>query len=101
MNSANLPAAAGTCGTKEVATLSPEPTRAARPSIDVRSRLLDEYLDLKERVKPLEKRLEEVKDRLLDLVTENRHFFDCGRPMSVRLAPRLGQELRLWRLAGG
>src|SRR2546426_11976359 len=99
MNSANLPAAAGTCGTKEVATLSPEPTRAASPSIDVRSRLLDESLDLKERVKPLEKRLEEVRDRLLDLVTEHGHFIDEVLSVSVRIEPRFGKEYDSERLA--
>src|SRR3989442_5542996 len=88
MNSADLPAATRR-GTKEVATLSPEPTRAARPSIDVRSRLLDEYLDLKERVKPLEKRLEEVRDRLLDLVAEHGHLIDEVRSWRVRIQSRL------------
>src|SRR5207247_4964281 len=91
MNSANLPAATGR-GTKEVATLSPEPTRAARTGIDVRSRLLDEYLDLKERVKPLEKRLEEVRDRLLDLVTEHGHFIDEVCSVCVRIEPRFGKD---------
>ena len=99
MNSADLPAATRTCGIKEVATLSPEPTRAARPTIDVRSRLLDEYLDLKERVKPLEKRLEEVRDRLLDLVTEHGHFIDEVRSVSVRIEPRFGKEYDSERLA--
>src|SRR5438876_3533111 len=98
MNSADLPAATRR-GTKEVATLSPEPTRAARTGIDVRSRLLDEYLDLKERVKPLEKRLEEVRDRLLDLVTEHGHFIDEVRSVSVRIEPRFGKEYDSERLA--
>ena len=98
MNSADLLAATRR-GTKEVATLSPEPTRAARPSIDVRSRLLDEYLDLKERVKPLEKRLEEVRDRLLDLVTEHGHFIDEVLSVSVRIEPRFGKEYDSERLA--
>src|SRR5438132_9362607 len=98
MNSANLPAATRR-GTKEVATLSPEPRRAARPSSDVRSRLLDEYLDLKERVKPLEKRLEEVRDRLLDLVTEHGHFIDEVLLVSVRVEPRFGKEYNSERLA--
>ncbi|TMG05122.1 MAG: hypothetical protein E6I09_05410 [Chloroflexi bacterium] len=79
--------------------MSPEPTRAARPTIDVRSRLLDEYLDLKERVKPLEKRLEEVRDRLLDLVTEHGHFIDEVRSVSVRIEPRFGKEYDSERLA--
>src|SRR5437899_11340106 len=91
MNSANLPAATGR-GTKEVATLSPEPTRAARPTIDVRSRLLDEYLDLKERVKPLETRPEGVRDRLLDLVTETGNFIDAVRFESDCIAPRFGHD---------
>src|SRR5438445_13365657 len=99
MNSADLAAATRVCGIKEVATLSPEPTRAARPTIDVRSRLLDEYLDLKERVKPLEKRLEGVRDRLLDLVTEHGHFIDEVRSVSVRIEPRFGKEYDSERLA--
>ena len=79
--------------------MSPEPTRAAKPSIDVRSRLLDEYLDLKERLKPLEKRLEEVRDRLLDLVTEHGHFIDEALAVSVRIEPRFGKEYDSERLA--
>src|SRR6266516_4604707 len=99
MNSADLPAATRR-GTKEVATFSPEPTRAARTGIDVRSSLLDEYLDLKERVKPLEKRLEEVRDRLLDLVTEHGHFIDEVRSESVCASSRAlarNTTLSVWR----
>ena len=44
--------------------------------IDVGAALLDEYLELKEKLGPLEKRLDEVRDRLRDLVTEHGHFID-------------------------
>ncbi len=47
--------------------------------------LLDEYLDLKERLGPLEKRLEEVRDQLRDLVTEHGHFVDEERGVIVRV----------------
>ncbi len=40
---------------------------------DVRAALLEEYLELKERVNPLEKRLSQVRDQLRDIVTEEGH----------------------------
>jgi hypothetical protein len=50
---------------------------------DVGGRLLEEYLDLKEQLGPLEKRLEQVRDRLRDLVTERGHFVDEARGVLV------------------
>ncbi len=38
---------------------------------DVGAALLDEYMELKGELSPLEKRLREVRDRLRDLVTEH------------------------------
>ena len=43
-----------------------QPLRLQR-TLDVRVALLDEYLELKEKLGPLEKRLEDVRDRLRDL----------------------------------
>src|SRR3989442_8991054 len=90
MNSADLPAATRTCGIKEGAKLSPEPTQAARPSIEVSSRLLDEYLDLKERVKPLEKRLERRRNRLLEPSTDDCRIVFEHRPLGAPLEAPLG-----------
>ncbi len=43
-----------------------------RPAgIDVGTALLDEYMELKGELGPLEKRMREVRDRLRDLVTEH------------------------------
>src|SRR6266496_1652839 len=58
--------------------------------VDIRAALLDEYLELKEKLGPLEKRLEDVRDRLRDLVTEEGHFVD-----ELQAAfPRLGACVR-------
>jgi hypothetical protein len=59
---------------------------------DVRATLLDEYLDLKERLGPLEKRLAQVRDLLRDLVTEHGHFVDEVRGVAVRVEPRFRKE---------
>src|SRR5881409_1734423 len=56
--------------------------------VDIRAALLDEYLELKEKLGPLEKRLEDVRDRLRDLVTEEGHFVDEVRAVIVRVEPR-------------
>lgn len=56
--------------------------------------LLDEYLELKERLGPLEKRLGEVRDRLRDLVTEHGHF--SWRRFAVSLStsrPASGRDM--------
>jgi len=64
-----------------------------RPAgIDVGAALLDEYLELKERLSPLEKRLGEVRDRLRDLVTEHGHFVDEVRGVIVRVEARFRKE---------
>jgi hypothetical protein len=64
-----------------------------RPAgIDVGAALLDEYLELKEKLGPLEKRLGEVRDRLRDLVTEHGHFVDEVRGVMVRIEPRFRKE---------
>jgi hypothetical protein len=70
-----------------------------RPAaIDVRARLLDEYLELKEKLGPLEKRLGDVRDRLRDLVTEHGHFVDEVRGVAVRVEPRFRKEYDADRL---
>jgi len=64
-----------------------------RPAgIDVGAALLDEYLELKEKLGPLEKRLDEVRDRLRDLVTEQGHFIDEVRGVAVHVEPRFRKE---------
>jgi len=66
---------------------------------DVGSRLLTEYLELKEQLAPLEKRLEQVRDRLRDLVTERGHFVDETRGVVVCVEPRFRKEYDAERLA--
>jgi hypothetical protein len=66
---------------------------------DVRAALLDEYLELKERVSPLEKRLMQVRDRLRDMVTEEGHFVDELRGVAVHVEPRFRKEYDPERLA--
>src|SRR2546425_6734320 len=77
---------------EEVAMTIIEPRIGEAPPADIRARLLDEYLELKERLSPLEKRLEEVRDRLKDLVTEHGHFVDELRGVLVRVEPRFRKE---------
>jgi hypothetical protein len=64
----------------------------------IRAALLDEYLELKEKLGPLEKRLEDVRDRLRDLVTEEGHFVDEIRGVIVRVEPRFRKEYDAERL---
>ena len=71
---------------------------ALKPARDVRAGLLDEYLELKEKLGPLEKRLEDVRDRLRDLVTEEGHFVDEIRGVIVRVEPRFRKEYDAERL---
>ncbi len=59
---------------------------------DVGAALLDEYLELKEELAPLEKRLGEVRDRLRDVVTEHGHFVDEARGVAVHVEPRFRKE---------
>jgi hypothetical protein len=66
---------------------------------NVASALLDEYLKLKEKLGPLERRLDEVRDRLRDLVTEQGYFIDELRGVSVRVEPRFRKEYDAERLA--
>jgi hypothetical protein len=79
-----------------------QPERLEMPSAgtDVRGRLLEEYLELKEQLAPLEKRLELVRDRLRDLVTERGHFVDETRGVLVCVEPRFRKEYDAERLAG-
>ncbi len=66
--------------------------------MNVTAALLDEYLELKEKLNPLERRLGEVRDRLRDLVTERGHFVDEVRGVSVRVEPRFRKEYDAERL---
>lgn len=59
---------------------------------DVAATLLDEYLEFKDRLGPLEKRLGEVRDRLRDLVTEHGHFVDEVRGVAVHVEPSFRKE---------
>ena len=65
---------------------------------DVREALLEEHLDLKERLNPLEKRLAHVRDLLRDVVTEHGHFVDEVRGVAVRVEPRFRKEYDAERL---
>ncbi len=70
-----------------------------RPTgIDVRVALLDEYMELKGELGPLEKRMREVRDRLRDLVTEHGHFVDETRGVAVRVEARFRKEYDAERL---
>ena len=60
--------------------------------------LVDEYLDLKEKLEPLEKRLQQVKNLLKDLVTEESPFVDELRGVTVYLQPRFRKEYDAERL---
>src|SRR5438445_13554349 len=68
-------------------------------SSDVRAALLEEYLELKERVNPLEKRLSQVRDQLRDIVTEEGHFVDELRGVGVHVEARFRKEYDPDRLA--
>ncbi len=63
-----------------------------RAGTDVGAALLDEYLELKGELGPLEKRLGDVRDRLRDLVTEHGHFVDEVRGVMVRIEARFRKE---------
>ncbi len=67
---------------------------------NVAAALLDEYLALKGKPGPLDKRLDEVRDRLRDLVTEHGHFVDEVRGVSVRVEPRFRKEYEPEQLRG-
>ncbi len=70
-----------------------------RPAgMDVGAALLDEYMELKGELGPLEKRMSEVRDRLRDLVTEHGHFVDEVRGVAVHVEPRLRKEYDAERL---
>jgi hypothetical protein len=68
-------------------------------ALDIRVALLEEYLELKEKVGPLEKRLSQVRDRLRDIVTEEGHFIDELRGVSVHVEARFRKEYDPDRLA--
>ncbi len=65
---------------------------------DVGAALLDEYLELKEELGPLEKRMGEVRDRLRDVLTEHGHFVDEVRGVAVHVEPRFRKEYDAERL---
>ncbi len=65
---------------------------------DAAAAFLDEYLELKEKLGPLEKRLAEVRDRLRDLVTEEGHFVDEVRGVAVHVEARFRKEYDAERL---
>jgi hypothetical protein len=69
-----------------------EQTSEKPAGTNVAAALLDEYLELKGKLGPLEKRLGEVRDRLRDLVTEHGHFVDELRGVMVRVEPRFRKE---------
>lgn len=69
------------------------------PTADAREALLDEYLELKAKIAPVEKRLEQVRDRLREIVTEHGHFVDEVRAVMVRVEPRFRKEYDADRLA--
>jgi len=75
-----------------------EQSRLSQPPGDTRSGVLDEYLDLKEQLAPLELRLEKVRDRLRDLVTEHGHFVAELRGVIVHVEPRFRKEYDPQRL---
>jgi len=66
--------------------------------MNVAPALVDEYLDLKEKLEPLEKRLTRVKNLLKDLVTEEGPFVDELRGVTVYLQPRFRKEYDAERL---
>ena len=67
-----------------------------RPTgIDVRVALLDEYMELKGELGPLEKRMREVRDRLRDLVTEHGHFVDEARGVASTSRPASARSMTL------
>ncbi len=65
---------------------------------DVGAALLDEYLELKGELGPLEKRLGEVRDQLRDVVTEHGHFVDEVRGVAVHVETRFRKEYDAERL---
>ncbi len=72
-----------------------------RPAETDVAAVLDEYLELKEVLGPLEKRLGEVRDRLRDVVTEHGHFVDEVRGVAVHVEPRFRTEYDAERLTAG
>ncbi len=60
--------------------------------------LLEEYLELRGELAPLEKRMREVRDRLRDLVTEHGHFVDEARGVAVHVEARFRKEYDAERL---
>jgi len=70
-----------------------------RPAgMNIRVALLDEYMELKGELGPLEKRMREVRDRLRDLVTEHGHFVDEARGVAVHVEARFRREYDAERL---
>ena|SRR2546425_11111232 len=61
-------------------------------SSDFRAALLEEYVELNERVNPLEKRLRQIRDQLRDIVTEEGHFVDELRGVGVHVEARFRKE---------
>ena len=65
---------------------------------NVGAALLDEYMELKGELGPLEKRMRDVRDRLRDLVTEHGHFVDEARGVAVHVEARFRKEYDAERL---
>jgi hypothetical protein len=63
-----------------------------RPSHQDRDDLLNEYLELKEQISHLEKRLSQVRDQLRDIVTEEGHVIDEVRGVGVHIEARFRKE---------
>ena len=88
-----------TAGGMEQVKAMPQKQTSEKPAgTNVAAALLDEYLELKGKLGPLEKRLGEVRDRLRDLVTEHGHFVDELRGVMVRVEPRFRKEYDAERL---
>ncbi len=70
-----------------------------RPAgMNVGAVILDEYMELKSELSPLEKRMREVRDRLRDVVTEHGHFVDEVRGVAVHVEARFRKEYDAERL---
>ncbi len=85
-------------GRREERVMVEEQTLEHPTGIDVGTALLNEYMELKGELGPLEKRMREVRDRLRDLVTEHGHFVDEVRGVAVHVEARFRKEYDAERL---
>ena len=85
-------------GRREDRVMVEEQTLERPTGIDVGTALLDEYMEIKGELGPLEKRMREVRDRLRDLVTEHGHFVDEARGVAVHVEARFRKEYDAERL---